>query len=117
MYVAECAISTTRPLCWMAGMRFSAIPRISRMPCATWFSWTKDERVSPVVKEERYFAPNDGRAGRRSCRGSELLGQRRSLELQSTGRYRAPSRLSSWVPRRVFEITSLAGGEDYGYFA
>ena len=29
------------------------------MPCATWLSWTKQELVSPVVKEERYFAPNE----------------------------------------------------------
>jgi hypothetical protein len=34
-----------------------------------------------------------------------------------TGRYRAPSRLFSAVPRRGFEIAVLADGEDYGYFA
>src|SRR5215469_9063881 len=109
------AIRITRRSCWMAGTRFSAIPRISRMPCATWLSWTKQELVSPVVKEKRYFATKaiDAQGGG-PAGGSELLGQRRSLEPKSTGRYRAPSRPFSPVPRRGFEIAVLAGGEDYG---
>ena len=49
--------------------------------------------------------------------GSELLGQRRSLESQSTRRNRALSRLFSSVPRRVFETGSVAGGEDDDYVA
>ena len=81
-----------------------------------WLFWIKQELVSPVVKEKRYFAPNDVQ-GSGPAGGSELLGQRRSLELKSTRRYRAPSRLFSPVPRRGFEITNVAGGEDYGYFA
>ena len=60
---------------------------------------------------------HERRAGWRPCRGSELWGQGRSPEAHGTQRYRAPSRLSSLVPRRVFESTILAGGEDDGYFA
>ena len=29
------------------------------MPCAMWLFWTRHQLVSPVVKEERYFAPNE----------------------------------------------------------
>jgi hypothetical protein len=83
-----------------------------------WLSWTKRESVSPVVKVKGYFAPTEPDAqGSGPAGGSELLGQRRSLEPKSTRRYRAPSRLFSSVPRRGFEIAVLAGGEDYGYFA
>jgi hypothetical protein len=57
------------------------------------------------------------RAGRRPCRGSEFQGRERSPEAQGTWKNRAPSRLSSLVPRRVLESLGLAGGEDYGYFA
>jgi hypothetical protein len=55
---------------------------------------------------------NDDAQGSGPAGGSELLGQRRSLEPRSTRRYRAPSRLFSLVPRRVLEMTGLAGGED-----
>lgn len=74
-------------------------------------------QVSPVVKEKGYFAPANDVQGSGPAGGSELLGQRRSLEPKSTRGYRAPSRLFSSVPRRVVAITDLAGGEDYGYFA
>ena len=70
-----------------------------------------------MVKGKRYFAPANDAQGSGPAGGSELLGQRRSLEAQSTRRYRAPSRLFSSIPRRVFENDGLAGGEDYGYFA
>ena len=59
MYAAVFVIATTRLSCWMAGTRFLAIPRIFHMPCATWLFWTRHQLVSPVVKEERYFAPNE----------------------------------------------------------
>jgi hypothetical protein len=72
-----------------------------------------------VVKEKRYFAPTEpdaqssGPAG-----GSELLGPRRSLEPKSTRRNRAPSRtLLVGSPAEEALIETLAGGEDYGYFA
>jgi hypothetical protein len=82
-----------------------------------WLSWTKRESVSPVVKEERYFAQITTR------RAAALPGDQssrdggRSPEVKATWRNRAPSRLSSSVPRRAFELSDLAGGEDYGYFA
>jgi hypothetical protein len=59
MCVAECAIRITRRSRWMAGTRFSVTQRISRTPCGMWLSWTRHQLVSPVVKEERYFAPNE----------------------------------------------------------
>jgi len=53
-----------------------------------------------VVKEESYFAPNEGRAGCVPCRGAGLTGQGRSPERQGTANNRPRVRLFSRVPRR-----------------
>jgi len=93
-----------------------------------------------VVKEERYFAPANDAQGSGPAGGSELLGQRRSLEPSSTRRYRARVGSSRTFPGEFLKVSvgrtslaslgisrsgltrplrtsSLAGGEDYGYFA
>jgi len=85
-------------------------------------------KVSPVVKEKSYFAPNDATLqGGEPCRGADL---RQRRDPQGSGgvvpmhRIAAEtgleSNLFSQVPRRVLKSglhLSSAGGEDEGYFA
>lgn len=70
-----------------------------------------------MVKEERYFGPmND-------AQGGDPAGDQSSRDGDAVPDHKVPGKiaprvgLSSLVPRRVFELAGLAGGEDYGYFA
>jgi hypothetical protein len=94
MCVAECAMRITRRSRWMAGTRFSATQRISRTPCGMWLSWTRHQFVSPVVKEERYFAPK-----RTDAQGGSPAGDQSSRDGGVVPNHKVPGEI---VPRVGF---------------